>query len=295
MVSRTQKVKIEHPRKANFLYYMCLLDWGGAVLDEATHKVIAQSIMPDGEETNGWRVTWKEDTKLRAHGVKPRFLSGFYHSRVILRFELAGCPKTISQVREIRQAIEDFTASYLQESIFPQAWKASRIYPKAFTYPVFELTARCRLWKFAKTSPYTLPTTCFYTDLRDPEQPRWCFLRIPGLRRLAKAFLPATVKMRISGAKLITSPMSEWFFWNLTNLVYHEGLYRQSREQQISSGKVYKGLEVRLEDFADRVMTSFSQSVANVVQRTLSWWLLLLTILLIALTVSLVVVSLTQP
>ena len=293
MISSAEKVKIEHPRKANFLYYMCLLDWGGAVLEEATHKVIAQSVMPDGGQTNGWRVTWKEDTQLRVCGVKPKFLSGFYHSRVILRFELADCPETISRVREIREAIENFTGNYL-ESILTQVYKVSGIHPKAFIYPVFELDAHCPLWRFAESSPYTLPTTCFYTDLRDPEQPRWAFLQIPWLRTLAKALFPATVKMRISGAKLITSPMSEWFFWNLTNLVYHEGLYRQSREQQISGGEVYKGLELRLEDFADRLMASFSQSVTNVVQRTLNWWLVLLTILLVAVTVALIVVSLSQ-
>lgn len=294
MTSSAQKVKVEHPRKASFLYYMCLLDWGGAVLDEATHQNVAHSIMPNIEPTEGWYITQGEDSGLQRHGVKPEFLCGFYHSRVILRFELAARPKTISQVREIRQAIEGFTETYLKETIFPKIRIISGIYPKAFIYPVFELNDDCPFWKFGKASPYTFQTTCFYTDLRDPEFPRWSFLQIRGIRIPAKAFFPATVKIRISGAKIITSPMSEWFFWNLTNLVYHEGLYRQQREQQISSDVVYKGLEVRLEDFADRLMASFSQSITNVVQRTLTWWLVLLTILLIAVTVALIIVSLAR-
>lgn len=286
-----QELQITYSRQANYLYYMCLLDWGGTILDEAKHKAVAQSILPDGKHSNGWCVAWKEARQSEVHGVKPRFLLGFYHSRLIFRFALQGSPKTISELREIRLAMGDFIEIYLKESVFPQVWETLRIYLKAFIYPVFELNARCRLWEFTRTRPYSLPTTCFYTELADPEQPRWRLLRARYLRELAKAFFRATVKMRISGAKLITSPMSEWFFFNLTNLIYHEGLYRHSREKQLADGEVYKGLETRLEDFADRLMASFSQSVARVQQRTFSWLLVLLTIVLIALTVSVIVVS----
>lgn len=291
MRSNAQKLKIEHPHKANFLYYMCLLDWRGAILDEKTHKAIAHSIMPDGQETDGWHVTWEEDLLLKKRSVKPKFLFGFYHSRVIFRFELEDSPESISRVREIRQAIEDYIESYLKKRIFPQAQKISNICLRAFIYPVFELRGRCALWKFSDTSPYILPTTCFYTSLRDPERVRWSFLQIPCLQTLAKILIPATVKMRISGAKIITSPMSDWFFWNLTNVVYHEGLYRHCRETPNGESKVYKGFEARLEDFADRLMASFSQSVANVVQVSLNWWLVSLTILLIAVTVALIIIG----
>lgn len=288
MTSNAQKLKIEHPQKSDFLYYMCLLDWRGAVLDEKTHKAIAQLIVPDGQETDGWHVTWKEDSLLKNGSVKPRFLLGFYHSRVIFRFELKECPETISRVREIRQAIEDYIESYLKNNIFTQSQKLSKIYPSAFIYPVFELNAHCPLWRFGDTSPYILPTTCFYTELRDQEQPQWSFLQIPLVQAFARILFPATVKMRISGANIIASPMSDWFFWNLTNLVYHEGLYRQCRNTLKSGGKVYKGLEARLEDFADRLMTSFSQSITNVMQVRLNWWLVLLTILLIVITLVLI-------
>ena len=283
-MSNTQEVKIHHSREANFLYYMCLLDWGGEIIDEAVHKSIAQSIIPEGCETNGWRFTWIEDTQLSAYRVKPEFLSGFYHSRVILRFELEDSPKTISQVREMRKAIESFTENYLKERVRTQQ-KVSGLCPRVFIYPLFELNASCPFWEIAETFPYTLPTTCFYTDLQDIERPRWCLLRIPWVRALGKVFFPARVKMRISGAKLITTSMSDWFFWNLTNLIYHEGLYRRCRETQNSSDQVYKGFEDRLEDFADRLMTSFSQAIANVVQRRQAWWLVMFTILLLVLTI----------
>lgn len=280
-----EEVKIDRPCEANLLYYMCLLKWSGKVLDETTHKAVAHSIMPNIEPTNGWYVTQGEDSELRRHGVKPEFLCGFYHSRLILRFELEGCPETISKVREIRGAVEGYTDNYLRQSILPGAQKVTGIDVKAFIYPVFELKTACPLWKVTKTSPYTLSTTCFYTNLRDPERTRWRFLNIPGLRALVNALAPAAVKIRISGAQIITSPMSEWFFSNLTNIVYHEGLYRQSGVQQIDSVQVYKGLESRLEDFADSLMASLTQSLTSDAQVLLNRCLVGLTISLVVLTI----------
>jgi len=288
-----KEIKIEHPRKANYLYYMCLFDWSGAVLDEPTHRAIALAIIPNGMDTDGWRVTRLEDRRLVACGVKDQFLLGFYHSRIIIRFELLCCPGKISEVRQIRESIENFTEIYLKDVIFPKVQKVASTDLKAFIYPVFELEADCPLWTFEQTSPYTLSTTCFYTNLRDPEQLRWFFLNIPGLRILDKVFFPTTVNVRISGAKIITSLMSDWFFWNLTNLIYHEGLYKQCREQRqkISSGDVYKGMELRLEDFADRFMASFNQSITNVVQTTQNRWVVLLTIWLVIVTIILVFIG----
>jgi hypothetical protein len=68
-----------------------------------------------------------------------------------------------------------------------------------------------------------------------------------------------------------------------------KGLHRQCRDTLNGAGEVYKDFKVRLEDFTDRFMTSFSQSVANVVQVTLNWWLVALTILLITVTVALII------
>ena len=88
--------------------------------------------------------------------------------------------------------------------------------------------------------------------------------------------------------------MSDWFFWNLTNVVYHEGLYRESRKKgEVPSGEVHKGLEDRLEDFADELMTSFSQSLTNAVQTTLNRWLVGLTVSLVVLTTVLIIMALT--
>lgn len=101
--------------------------------------------------------------------------------------------------------------------------------------------------------------------------------------------------MRISGAKIISSRMSDRFFWNLINVVYHEGLYQQSRETRIEPGEVCKGLEGRLEKFADELITSFSQSLANVVQTTFNALLVALTVSLVALTIVLILMALLWP
>ena len=289
-----KKLKIKHSLKANYIYYMCLLDLGGTILSEEQHRAVACSILPEGRSIKDWCVEWKEDSKLEANKVKTHFLLGFYHSRLIFRFELQDSPKSISEIRNTRLKMDDYIEKYLTDDVFPKVWTASRIYLNAFIYPVFELNARCSFWKFTRTRPYSLPTTCFYTELIDPEQARGCLQHVPLLWRFAKVFLHSKVKMRISGAKVITSPMSDWFFFNLTNLVYHEGLYRHSREKKLAGGEVYKGLETRLEDFADRLMASFSQSVANVRQEIFSWWLVLLTVLLIVLTAILIVLSVRQ-
>jgi len=293
VISSNNKVKIEHSRKDNFLYYMCLLDWSGRILDETTHTTVAELIMPNGEWMNSWRVIEEEDEKLKKLGVEPKFLSGFYHSRIILRFKLTSCPQTLSEVRKIREAIEDFTEHYLTEWVFVKVREALDTCPRAFIYPVFELSHDCPILRVTGETPYMLPTTCFYTSLRDPEQMRWFFQESIRPRTIAQAFFTATVNMRISGAMIITSPMSKWFFWHLTNLIYHEGLYRQSRDKQIQIriGEVYRGLEFRLADFADELMASFSQSVANVYQRILNRLLVSLTISIIALTVFLIVLN----
>lgn len=289
MTSLTQKVKIEHPRKSNFLYYMCLMDWAGAILSPEEHTKIAQAIIPNGEARDGWLVMSDKSDDLKEAGVMPEYLCGYYHSRLIFQFRLAKSPKTIAEVRTIRQRVEEFAEDYLKSKVFFRVAKVSPLGRKAraFMYPIFELKSDCELWKFANTLPYTLPTTCFYTELPDTGWRLWLLRKIPLFGR----FLPGEVRMRISGAKIISSRMSDRFFWNLVNVVYHEGLYRQSREIRIEPREVCKGLEGRLEKFADELITSFSQSLANVVQTTLNALLVTLTVLLLALTIVLILIA----
>ena len=57
--------------------------------------------------------------------------------------------------------------------------------------------------------------------------------------------------------------MSKWFFETLVNIVFHEGLYRQTRDKKLirkyGNKKIYRNLENRLEDFASSLMTIFHQ------------------------------------
>lgn len=285
MRSASQQVEFQHLRTGNLLYYMCLIDWGGRVLSELTseHAKIAKAIIPEGKQKDGWLVAWWRDEKLKDKGAEPEYLCGYYHSRLIFRFKLISAPKKIAEVRVIREKVGKFIEDYLKEKVFPDVTEASNLgkEAKAFIYPVFELKSDCSLWRFGQTLPYTLQTTCFYTKLRDTGRRLWLLGMIPGLSRIFRS----QVQMRISGAKLVTSQMSDEFFVNLVNVVYHEGLYRQSREKGILPGQVHKGLELRLEKFADELMTSFSQSLANTMSASLNTWLLFLTILIIILTV----------
>jgi len=288
MRSASQQVELQHPRRGNLLYYMCLIDWGGAILLEEEHVKIAKAIIPEGTQKDGWLVTQCRDEKLKAAGVESEYQCGYYHSRLIFQFKLISAPETLAKVRAIRQKVEEFIEDYLKKKMFPKVTKASNSGKgaKAFIYPVFELKSDCRLWKCGQTLPYTLRTTCFYTKLRDTGRVLWLLRMIPCLSRI----FSSQVQIRISGAKLITSKMSDEFFVNLVNVVYHEGLYRQSREKgkQIQPGQVHKGLESRLEKFADAVMTSFSQSLANTMATSLNTLLVFLTILILILTVVLI-------
>lgn len=54
----------------------------------------------------------------------------------------------------------------------------------------------------------------------------------------------------------------------------------------------HSGLEQRLEDFANRLMASFSQAITNERLGTLNWILVLVTVVLVVLTVVLIIISL---
>jgi hypothetical protein len=137
---------------------------------------------------------------------------------------------------------------FLIESIIPAMEQYTKN-PRIFIYPIFEIQNDEPFWKFDTQKPFSLPTTCFYTELEDPRQGR--------LSSLSNTLYPRKAKMRVSGAKIITSEMSDWFFWNLVNIVFHEGLYRQSRESKFKANSVHAGVENRLEDFASNLMTTF--------------------------------------
>jgi hypothetical protein len=82
--------------------------------------------------------------------------------------------------------------------------------------------------------------------------------------------------------------MSDWFFWNLTNIIFHEGLYRQSREKKFRNNQVKAGLENRLENFASNLMNSFYQLTNARVQD-------LIARLIVVLTIAGVIVAIVEP
>ena len=136
-------------------------------------------------------------------------------------------PKEILGIRNLRFVIEKKIVAYLEENVIPQMSKYSQR-PRIFIYPIVEAKNKESFWNFGTQKPYSMPTTCFYTELDDPRQGK--------LSWFVNSLKPRKIKMRVSGAKIITSEMSDWFFWNLVNIVFHEGLYRQSRESDKIKG-----------------------------------------------------------
>ena len=253
---------------ANTVYYLVLLDWRETILSpEAMHKFTEDIISSPLPPTNGWiagSVDWP-DLKDKAINI----VVGYYHSRLIFRFDLVSAPKDIFKVRKLRKRLEEKVVKFLNDTVIP----AMRLHvktPRIFVYPIFELQSKEAFWKFSEQKPYSLPTTCFYTRLDDPKGRRF---------GIYNTLFPKKVKIRVSGAKIITSEMSNWFFFNLTNIVFHEGLYRQTRERdKFKEESVNPGLENRLEDFAGSLMTTFYELSSSHVQDSIAKYVLALTL-----------------
>ena len=237
----------------NHAYFLCLIDWGKILTDEELARC-TEKIIPDADpKVDGWAIRpldWPKLPELADKISKAEL--GFYHSRLIFKFDLQSTPKDLHGIRKFREELESKIENFCVKEIIPIIKSCSQRVkrPFIFMYPIFELNRLEPFWKFKKQKPYSLPTTCFFTELNDPKG-------LPSFGR--------KVKMRISGAKIIASDMSNWFFESLVSIIFHEGLYRQTRDKKRkllaapTKCKVYKGLENRLEDFADKLMATFHE------------------------------------
>lgn len=253
----------------NILYYLALLDWGASILTPDDMTKFTKDIICTLSPETGWatrKLSWT-NLKYKIADIE----MGYYHSRLIFRFILTSVPNDIFGLRSMRFDLEKKITEFLKKDILP-FMKPYIKRPRIFIYPVFELRSTETFWKFPEEKPFSLPSTCFYTELDDPKgrKPEW----------LVGSLRPKKVKIRVSGAKIVASEMSKWFFWNLINIVFHEGLYRQSRENdRFKDEGVYPGLENRLEDFASSLMKTFYELSSVRVQDLIAKFVLLLTIL----------------
>jgi hypothetical protein len=256
---------------------MCLLHWGRILLEDE-HKAFGEALAGNAPPNEGgW---WISEGECEIPGVAKRFTFGFYHSRLIVSFALTEAIASVGQLRELRERVQGCARTLVAERVL-----GIDRGPKAvFTYCVFEIESAA-FWRSKGEDIYGIQSTCFYTELPDPDSSRY----VP----LSKYVWPKPVKLRISGGGVVASSMSKSFRWNLINIVYHEGLYRESRSKQKEgkrgqgegNGQIYEGVEDRLEQFADELMDLFSQLISN---RTLTR----LTASLVALTAALILVTL---
>lgn len=273
------------------VYYLCLIGWTRILSKEELEEfqeVIKRSDKSGGEfqETDG---DW---TKIGLGFENDNICSsvlGFYHSRIIITLKLKNTPNTVTKIRTIRIQLEEKIKDFFLKEKFIQkieeinnrsndsagnrpndsgaikgeASDNRTVRPIIFVYPIFELNKCENFWTSKRKIPYSLPTTCFFTKLGDKY---W-----------------KNVEMRISGAKIITKKMSDWFFETLVNIIFHEGLYPQSRNKDIklreNDIKVYGNLENRLEEFASKLMTNFHQYSSNRYNRSLQIIALIATII----------------
>jgi hypothetical protein len=229
----------------------------------------AKDIISSEPTTHGWYIK-KLDWQKKTNKIENTSL-GYYHSRLIFQSSLVSVPPDILGVRKLREELENVVKEFLENEVLPRM-KSYTPVPRIFIYPIFNLGSDETFWKSNEERTYSLHTTCFYTELDDPKGRR--------LGWFGNSLRSKKVNIRISGAKIITSEMSNWFFWNLINLVFHEGLYRQSRETNKFVGEgVYPGLENRLEDFASSLIATFHDLTSTRVQDLIAKFALVLTIL----------------
>jgi hypothetical protein len=265
-------------------YFLCLIDWENLNLDSKENQEFANMVLGEGTEVvDDWIVKSLSWSNLdgKVSGIK----LGFYHSRLIFQFNLISAPNQLSGIRVLRKKIEKEIEIFCDNTVI----KAMKLYrptlrePHIFVYPIFELNRKNYFWDSKFTKPYSMATTCFYTEIDD---------RSSGL-------LGREVKARISGAKIITTSMSDWFFYNLVNIVFHEGLYRQARDKQNKSSAYYSvskksichGLENRLEDFAGNLMATFHAYSSEYVRRNIQKIALVASIIAIGITSASLVVA----
>ena len=258
-------MKALRSNRGNTAYYLALLDWREEIdrppriLHPKELSDFTKEVIPSPQPENGWSTTGLTWAGLNDIVINIRM--GFYHSRLIFRFDLKKVPEKLHEIREIRRKLKERVEKYLNKKIISAMEKYVKN-PRVFLYSIFEIRRGELFWKsFGEQKPYSSATTCFYTRLDDPRGREW-WLRLPLIGQIASVLLPKKVRMRVSGASIITTETSSWFFWNLINIIFHEGLYRQSRPIGLSkdlflSKGVYYGLENRLEDFAGRLMDTF--------------------------------------
>ncbi len=238
-------------KKASYLYFLCLINWHKILESEELNQIknYIKEIGELHELIGDWikvNLGWEKDINMISKSEL-----GFYHSRLIFKFRLREPPKDIAEIREIREEIEEKIKIFCEDEkkgIIKQIKQIAKP-PYLFTYPIFELGKGAEFWRSPQQRPYSLQTTCFYTKLDD--------------RKRSFFFKGKKVQMRISGAQIIATRMSRWFFETLVNIVFHEGLYRQTRDDKLKERHkntlIYRNLENRLEDFASSLMTMFHQ------------------------------------
>lgn len=254
-------------------------------LDSKENQEFAQRILgSDYEVTENWMI--KSLSWANLDDVASNIKLGFYHSRLVFEFGLVSETNKLSGIRELRKKIEKAIEEFCNTEVIPamKLFRPTLTQPHVFVMPIFELDNKNVFWASEFKKPFSMATTCFYTVIDD---------RSSGV-------FGHEVKMRISGAKIITTKMSKWFFYNLVNLVFHEGLYRQARDKHLKKGvfnspntkSLCHGLENRLEDFASHLMSTFHAYSSEYVRRNIQRIALGAAIIAILISLSSLIVSL---
>ncbi|MDO8613760.1 MAG: hypothetical protein Q7R32_13215 [Dehalococcoidia bacterium] len=204
-------------RHKNHCYFLCLLDWRNFMLSKAEIDAVAKTIglpVDPLEPPTGWHVGPCPDI---AHDAVRNTTIGMAHSRIVFDFEFKddSALNNFWQIRSIRKELEDQVIAFLEAKAItamqPILQKRVRDNPerggpRIFVYPVLEISSGKGFWKdLSEKKPFNIHTTCFHAHLRD-------FGGLRGRIAILGKIWGTTVKMRVSGAKIIASEMSNTVF-----------------------------------------------------------------------------------
>jgi len=167
-----------------------------------------------GEESSLLKEKLSEVLKMRD---KLKTYLGYYHSRIIVSIYVPSMKlEGLQDIRNLRKVLSDSIEIILNDFL-EQIKKDPPSHPVKYVrcYPLVEIGESLFDGVITEEQKenqreYGFESTCFYYDIPDVARSR---IKV------------RKVKMRVSGAKIILSKISDKLFWDLVNLVYYHGLY----------------------------------------------------------------------
>ena len=163
--SSSKEGVIQETNKESYVYFLCLINWQNPLkqweLNELKNYLKS---LDKSSQIGDWLkidLGWEKEfgNKISTSEL------GFYHSRLIFRFELKELPKNITEVRIIKENLEDKIEEFFgdeSEGIIKEIKDKDAKSPYLFTYPIFELIDTAKFWSPMEKKTLFLTNNMFF-------------------------------------------------------------------------------------------------------------------------------------